>query len=57
MKVLHIFKSRPDGMVSDIVKQTCQQDDCGFIETFQENVDWDDVVDKLFAADKVICWW
>lgn len=57
MKLLHILKSEPDGLVADIMVRSCQSADCETIETFRQDVHWGEVVEKIFASDKVICWW
>ncbi|WP_157493216.1 hypothetical protein [Desulfonatronovibrio magnus] len=57
MKVLHIFKSEPEKMVSDIVRSTCDENDCKVVEVFRPDVDWENLVDDIFSHNKVICWW
>ncbi|MFP4212709.1 MAG: hypothetical protein ACLFRL_01240 [Desulfohalobiaceae bacterium] len=57
MQVLHILKSKPEQLVSDLTRETCRDQECRSIELYRGGVDWDQVLQEIFAADKVICWW
>lgn len=57
MGVLHILKSEPEQLVSDLIRETCRGKDCKKIELYRGNVDWEQVLQEAFAADKIICWW
>ena len=56
LKVLHIFKSEPDETVKRLMEGS-SDDDVTTISLVGDEVDWLDLVDQLFAHDKVICWW
>ncbi len=57
MKTLHILKSQPDELTNYIVEAECKESDCQKIETFQPDTDWEKLLEQIFNADKVICWW
>ncbi len=57
MKILHILRSEPDEMTRSFIAQTFE--DAQNIEwpLYQGNVDYDQMVQEIFASDKVISWW
>jgi hypothetical protein len=57
MEVLHILKSEPEQLASDLIRETCRENDCKNIELYRGDVDWGQVLQEIFAVDKVICWW
>lgn len=57
MNVLHILKSEPDQLVQDLKEKICQTNQCKELKVYSPDTDWNQVVDEIFAADKVICWW
>ncbi len=57
MEVLHILKSEPEQLATDLIREICRGKDCKKIELYKGNVDWERVLQETFAADKVICWW
>jgi len=56
MNVLHIFKTDPDETVQELT-EAFTEDEASCVSLFEGEVDWEGLVDKIFAADKVICWW
>lgn len=56
MKILHVLKTEPDETVDELLA-VFADDDVTTVPLYEEGVDWPDLVDKIFAADKVICWW
>lgn len=56
MKILHILKTEPDETVEELTAAFAD-DDVTTVRLEKEEVDWPDLVDEIFAADKVICWW
>lgn len=57
MKVLNLLRSEPDDMVAQCVEAFLEDDGSKKIALYEGNVDWSEVVDEIFAHDKVICWW
>ena len=56
MKVLHIFKNDPDETVRELTT-AFTDDETTSVPLYEDDVDWEGLVDEIFAADKVICWW
>lgn len=56
MNVLHILKTEPDETVEDLIRAFAD-DDAVTVPLYEGDVDWEGLVDEIFAADKVICWW
>ncbi len=57
MNTLHILKSEPDELTRYIVDADCRDNTCRTVETFKPGTDWEKIVEQIFEADKVICWW
>lgn len=55
-QVLHILKTEPDDTVAELIG-AFPDDAGGTVALYEEEVDWEDLVERIFAADKVICWW
>lgn len=56
MKVLHILRSQPDETVAALMKFFSDQEE-KTVALYEGDVDWEALVDDIFAADKVISWW
>ena len=57
MKILNVYRSQPDETTKklDAIVSRDREED-----SFDLNVDspdYDQLVDKIMAADKTICWW
>jgi hypothetical protein len=57
MKVLQIFRSEPDEMVTQLSKSISRTEDTSSVELYTGKVDWSQLVDDIFSHDKVVCWW
>ncbi len=57
MKILHILRSEPDEMIRMFIRETSAAAEPIEFPLYQENVDYDELVEKIFASDRVICWW
>lgn len=56
MDVLHILRSEPDE-TTRILIQNISGDQAKTLPLYTDDVDWDKVVDQIFAHTKVISWW
>jgi hypothetical protein len=56
MDVLHLCRTRPDETVSALIQEVSGPE-AETLELYQDEVDWSEVVDAIFRADKVISWW
>jgi hypothetical protein len=57
MKVLHILKSEPDETVEKLCEGLTGENDASVFVLYENNVDWNALVDDIFYHDKVVCWW
>ncbi len=57
MKILNVYRSEPDETVKKLVEivNRDRESDTFYLNT--ENPDYDDLVEKIFAADQTISWW
>ncbi|MBW1649974.1 MAG: hypothetical protein JRJ44_04755 [Deltaproteobacteria bacterium] len=58
MKTLYLCKSKPEDITNkfmDII--TPDKSNTKTVSLFQDNINWNDLVDDIFSYDKVICWW
>ncbi len=56
MSVLHIYKSEPDELTKELAKALSGESTVEFM-LYEGNVDYEELVKKIFECDKVICWW
>ncbi|WP_456475296.1 hypothetical protein [Candidatus Pyrohabitans sp.] len=56
MKILEILRSEPSDRVKEIIEVHKKEHDVEIFELYK-NKDYEALVDKIFAADKVISWW
>jgi hypothetical protein len=56
MKILNILRTEPDQTVDEF-RQAFSDEEVETIPLYEGDVDWAALVDEIFAADKVICWW
>ncbi len=57
MNILHVFKSEPDAVLINLVEPLSKDNETRQFEMYQEDVDYDKLVELVFENDKVICWW
>jgi hypothetical protein len=56
MDVLHICRTEPDETVTELIHEVSGPD-AETLDLYREDVDWNQVVDAIFNAHKVISWW
>ena len=56
MSVLHIYKSEPDELTKELAEALSDEGTVEF-KLYEGNVDYEELVKKIFECDKVICWW
>lgn len=57
MKILHILRSEPSGMVNDFVKSFAEKGESEQFILYKYEVDYSKLIENIFAADRVISWW
>lgn len=61
-KILHILRSEPDDTVAALVSALSGREAATVVCLYEDGVsdvavDWDRLLDDIFAHDQVICWW
>jgi hypothetical protein len=57
MKVLNVYRSEPDATVQKLVEIVSRDREADSFKLNVEAPNYDELVDKIFAADQTICWW
>lgn len=57
MKILNIYQSEPDETVQKLVEIVTRDRESESFDLHVDSPDYDQLVDKIFAADQTICWW
>lgn len=56
MRTLHILKTPPDETVEALRTPFADQPE-KMVALYEGEVDWEALIDDIFAAETVICWW
>lgn len=56
MRVLHMLRSLPDQDVRNLMEAFSEWEETT-IALYDDNVNWDSLVDDIFSSDTVISWW
>ncbi|MGB5685623.1 MAG: hypothetical protein WBM35_07420 [Candidatus Electrothrix sp.] len=57
MKILQVYRSEPNDNVKTLVGILNRDRDADEFNLQGENPDYDELVKKIFDADKTVCWW
>ena len=57
MKVLHILRSAPDEITKALIEKIDVKSQSSRVPFFEEEIDYTQLISKIFEADKVISWW
>jgi hypothetical protein len=57
MKILNLLKSEAGKNVELFIEKMGEGEDSHTIKLYEETVDWNQLVDEIFASNKVVCWW
>jgi hypothetical protein len=57
MKILNVYKSKPDETVKKLVEIVTRDRETDTFDLDVKKPDYDALVEKIFAADQTICWW
>ena len=57
MKILNVYRSEPDEVTKKLVEIVTRDRETDTFDLNVANPDYNQLVDKIFAADKTICWW
>ena len=57
MKILHVYRSQPDDDTKKLVEIVSEGREVESFDLAADSPDYDQLVDKILAADQTICWW
>jgi hypothetical protein len=57
MKILHVYRSEPDETTKKLVEIVSRDREADSFNLNVDNPDYDQLVEKIFSADKTISWW
>jgi len=57
MKLLHILKSEPDANTKTLMDIVSEGNEASQFPLHDVHVDYETLIDTIFAHDKVISWW
>ena len=56
MKILHLLSDGPEATASRIIAAHAKEHQVKVIDLGAHEISYEDLVDEIFAHDKVICW-
>jgi len=57
MKNLHILRSEPTPMTLKFIQATSNDEGNEQFKLYQEDIDYNRLINEIFSSDRVICWW
>lgn len=58
MKTLHIYRSEPSQLVQYLRNELRKEGEAGEdFSVYEEPVDYDELIKKIFYNDRILCWW
>lgn len=57
MKMLYILKTEPDDTVKKMMEVLSRENTVKVVSLNDGKVDWSNLVDEIFANEKIISWW
>lgn len=56
MKILHIYRFKPDNVVKSLTKAWTEGNETTEVHLYLDQVNYDRLVELIFQCDKVITW-
>lgn len=57
MKILHVFKKEPDDEVKKLMEVMSEGEESKQFELYKADANYEELIDLVFAHDKVVTWW
>lgn len=57
MTILHIFKSVPDELTKTLSDIVSENNDVVSFNLYEDQADYEKLIDLIFETKKNICWW
>lgn len=57
MKLLHLLKSEPDDLTTKLMKAASEGEETSMFRLYENEPDYESLLDLIFSHEKVISWW
>ncbi|WP_035247574.1 hypothetical protein [Desulfogranum mediterraneum] len=57
MKILQVYRSEPTSDVNTLVEILNRDRDADEFKLYLDQPNYDVLIQKIYAADKTVCWW
>lgn len=57
MKLLHVMKSEPDANTKTLMALLSEGNEASEFPLYGAHVDYEALIDAVFANDKIVSWW
>ena len=57
MKILNVYRSAPNDTTQKLVEIVSEGREADSFDLNVDSPDYDNLVEKVFAADQTVCWW
>ncbi len=57
MKILHIFKIKPDAITTMLAEKISEGKEISTFELYGDDVDYDKLIEIIFEHEKIFTWW
>ena len=57
MKIVQILRCKPDAMTEIFVDSLSKDNETTEVLLYEDAVDYNRLIDEIFEADRVVCWW
>lgn len=57
MKILHILKTEPDATTKRLIETISRENESTIFSLYEKEVDYDRLIDLIFAHESNISWW
>ncbi len=57
MKILHVYRHEPADFTKKLVEIVSEGRETDSFNLYEDNPDYDKLVDMILEADQTICWW
>jgi hypothetical protein len=57
VKILHIFRSKPDDMVNLFIKEISKGKEFITVSLYKDRINYDQLLMDIFNCDRIVSWW
>lgn len=57
MKILHLLRSEPSKLINELIDAFSENNESEQFYLYKDNVDYSQLIAKIFENDRIISWW